>query len=94
MNKSEYTKSMVSGSSCSYNTLGHYYGGNSTMAPLPARVTKNVYVTPDYSAIGYNALTHGQKGGCGSHFNIQNAYPGNGNCSTSYTTRLCNSGKQ
>ena len=90
--RSEYTAPMVGSSSCSYNTLGHYYGGNSTMAGLNPRTTKHVMVTPDYAAIGYDALTHGKKKGCGSHFNIKNAYPGG--CPTTYTNRLCGSGKR
>ena len=87
--KSEYTAPIVGSSSCSYNTLGHYYGANSTMAALKPSATKNTYITPAYAAIGYDALTHGNSGGCGSHFNIHNAYPGSDKCQTTYSTRMC-----
>jgi len=91
--KSEYTQPTVGGPGCGYTSLGCYLGSNPTMPALKPGTTSGVYVTPDYAAIGYNALTHGQAGSCGGYFNIQGAYgAGAGNCSTSYTTRLCNAG--
>ena len=91
--KKEYSGPAVSSSACSYNTLGSYYGCNASMAPLRQGTAKNVFVVPQYGAIGYDALTHGVQGGCANYFNIQQAYGKNaGNCKTKYSTRLCNSG--
>lgn len=90
---SEYVGPTVSGSSCSYATLGCYQGPNSTMAALRPGTTAGVYVTPNYGAIGYDTLSHGKVPGCGGYFSIQSAYgSGAGSCSTSYTSRLCNAG--
>ena len=87
---SEYTKPAVMGAACNYNTLGHYYGPNSTMPPLKPGQTRGAFITPNYSAIGYDALTHGSDC-CGFGYpSIQNAYGKNsGNCNTTYSTRLC-----
>ena len=46
----------VTGSACSYNNLGNYQGANNTMPPVRAGVSSGVYLTPNYSAIGYNAF--------------------------------------
>ena len=86
--RSEYTAPMVGSSSCSYNTLDNYYGSNSTMAALKPSTTRKVYVTPNYASISHDALTHGNKGGCGGHFSITNAYSAHRPCTT-YTHRLC-----
>jgi len=91
MNRSEYTKSTVGGSGCEYNTLGKYYGPGSAMAAPSPTTVSGVYVTPDYSAPGYNTLLHDQGvAGCGGYFNIQSAYGGGSDCcNTTYTTRMC-----
>jgi len=56
-----------------------------------ANPTAGAYVVPTYSAIGYDALTHGNAGGgCNNYFNIEQAYgAGAGSCSTSYAVRAC-----
>ena len=52
--------------------------------------TAGQYVVPGYAAIGYDALTHGNAGGCNNYFNIEQAYgAGAGSCSTSYSVRAC-----
>lgn len=87
---SEYSNTPVNKASCAYNTLGKYRGANSTMPPIKAGVTSGVYLTPNYSAIGYDALTHGNRSGCDQYFSITNAYGKQaGNCHTTYTRRLC-----
>jgi hypothetical protein len=94
-NKSEYSQPTVGGSGCAYKNLGCYNGANGAMAALRPGVTSGVFVTPNYSSIGYNALTHGTAPECCSrpHFNIVDAYgTGSGSCCTSYTTRLCGGG--
>lgn len=86
----EYNNNVVSSSACNYNSLGCYLGANSTMPPVKAGQTSGVYLTPNYSAIGYNALTHGTPPGCQQYFSITDAYgKGAGSCNTSYTRRLC-----
>jgi hypothetical protein len=88
--RSEYSKPSVNGNACTYNSLGCYLGQNSTMPAVKAGQTSGVYLTPNYSAIGYNALTHGESPGCQSYFSITDAYgKGAGSCNTSYTRRLC-----
>jgi len=89
--RSEYTKPTVMGSGCDYNTLGNYYGPGSMMAAPTTTTVSGVYVTPDYSAPGYNTLLHDKSSaGCGGYFNIQSAYgAGSDCCNTTYTTRLC-----
>lgn len=84
---SEYTKATVASSKCQYASLGCYYGPNSTSTALRPGTVSGKMVVPGYGAIGYNALTHGKVGCCGSHFNIQDAY--GSSCSANYTTKLC-----
>jgi hypothetical protein len=87
--KSEYTNSAVGSPACAYKT-NSCSGGNPTMPSMRDGQPSGVFVTPDYQSIGYDALTHGIKGGCQSYFNIQDAYgSGAGNCTTTYTTRMC-----
>lgn len=87
---SEYSGAMVKGAGCDYNHLGNYLGSNNMMAPATAGQISGVYIVPQYGAIGYDALTHGDSNNCGSHFTITDAYgAGAGMCNTSYTTRLC-----
>ena len=89
--KSEYSKPSVGGSACAYTQLGCYLGSNPTMPPVNPGTTQGMYVVPNYSAIGYDALTHGNNGSsCGSYFNINDAYGTNFN--TGFSTRLCDSG--
>jgi hypothetical protein len=76
---------------CSYKQVYEQCGsqGNSNgVNPVP---TSGQYVVPDYGAIGYDALTHGNAGGgCNNYFNIEQAYgAGAGSCSTSYSVRAC-----
>lgn len=88
--KSEYSKPTVASSKCAYASLGCYYGPNSTMPALRPGTTSGAMVVPTYGAIGYNALTHGVAPGCGTYFNITDAYGADASsCSTSYATRLC-----
>lgn len=74
---------------CGYNTLGSYYGHASPVAKAVQRQTAGVYVTPNYGAIGYDALTHGGQS-CSSYPSVTDAY-GSG-CTTSYSTRMCGGG--
>jgi hypothetical protein len=85
--KSEYSNTSVNSSPCAYTQLGSYLGSNS---PHHAPVS-GTYLTPQWGAIGYDALTHGgAAGSCNSYFNINHAYGnGSGNCHTKYTRRLC-----
>ena len=90
---SEYSGNAVASSKCSYNTLCNYYGPRSTMPVVRSGSYSGVMVTPTWGGIGYDALTHGTSGSCQQYFNINNAYgSGAGNCSTSYTSRLCGGG--
>lgn len=89
--RSEYTNSAVSSNNCSYNSLGHYSGANSTMAPVRTGSTQRFYLTPNYNSIGYDSLTHGDdSNGCQSYPTISQAYgSGAGSCNPTYTKRLC-----
>ena len=90
---SEYSGNAVASPKCSYNTLCKYYGPRSTMPIVRGASTSGVMVTPSWGGIGYDALTHGKSGSCQQYFNINDAYgSGAGNCSTSYTSRLCGGG--
>ena len=83
--KSEYSGAAVSGKPCGYSSLGCYYGQSASMAPPGP--TSNSYIIPNYSPIGYNALTKDGVGNKKSYYNVNDAY---GSCSaTSYSTRLC-----
>lgn len=75
-------------SSQNANQVGTLKNLRSNMTAVP---TAGQYVVPGYSAIGYDALTHGNAGGgCNNYFNIEQAYgAGAGSCSTSYSTRAC-----
>jgi hypothetical protein len=46
----------------------------------------NVYITPTYDAIGYDALTHGSSGCCNNYFTLNKAY---GNNCPGYNKRRC-----
>jgi hypothetical protein len=90
----EYNNQSSSSPACQYKNLGTYSGSSSTMAALPARTTQGKFVVPGYNAISYDTLNHGATvPSCSGYFNIQKAYgSGAGNCSTKYTTALCNGG--
>lgn len=86
----EYSKPAVAGSSCSYGSLGYYYGPRSTARDIRHGTVSGVMVVPTYDAIGYDALTHGVTQSCGGYFNIIDAYgPEAANCNPSYSIRRC-----
>ena len=86
----------VNGPSCSYVSLSNYNGvqRNPTSVNMPYVPATNVvgrYIVPDYSTIGYNALTHGSSASCGGYFDITGAYgKGAENCNTQFMQRACN----
>ena len=88
---SEYTNSTVNGSGCSYAILARYNNGSQGMSPpVPATTVSGVYIVPQYSAPGYNTLSHGAAPSCSGYFNIQNAYGANAcSCATKYVQKLC-----
>lgn len=81
----EYQQPTVGQAGCSYSRLGNTYG-NSGPSAIPNMA---VYSVPKYCPNGpkpnypppYDTLSHGGKGGCGSHFNLKSAFP-NANCSS------------
>ena len=88
--KSEYSKPSVGGPSCGYNTLGCYQGSYPNMPGFKPGANGGVMVTPNYSAISYDSLSHGSSGLCTGYYNITDAY--GSDFRTGYTTRLCDSG--
>jgi hypothetical protein len=81
-------------SACNYQPVAQQCGAQRGLRNLRsngANPTAGAYVVPTYSAIGYDALTHGNAGGgCNNYFNIEQAYgAGAGSCSTSYAVRAC-----
>lgn len=86
------------GSACSFATLGNYNNSNPNnnngmMNQVPAQMntikTSGVYIVPDYSAPGYDALTKGGSS-CSGFLNILDAYGPNANkCSQKYLMKLC-----
>jgi hypothetical protein len=87
----------VNGSSCSYTNLQNYNSstagslGHPAERSVRATTVSGNYVVPNYSAIGYNALTHGEQGSCSGYFNITSAYGANANnCNTQYSNSPCN----
>jgi hypothetical protein len=84
----------VHGSSCSYTNLQNYNSsaaGTLGKPAVPPTTVSGSYVVPNYSAIGYNALTHDAKGpSCTGYFDITTAYgAGAANCDTQYSSRAC-----
>jgi hypothetical protein len=84
----------VNGPSCSYTNLANYntsskgHMGHPQVSPTTVVGT---YIVPEYGAIGYNALTHGDAPTCGGYFDITSAYGKTANnCNTKYMNRLCN----
>jgi hypothetical protein len=84
----------VKGSSCAYANLSSYNSsvpGSLGSPAVPATTTSGVYVVPNYSAIGYSALTHDAAiPSCSGYFNISNAYGADAaNCNTQYSQSPC-----
>ena len=84
----------VNGSSCSYTTLNNYNSSTAGSLGSPAysaSTVKGYYVVPNYSAPGYNALTHGNDTPtCSGYFNVTSAYGANAaNCNTQYSQMPC-----
>ncbi len=82
---------------CSYANLQNYnitpQGAGYMNAPaVPNSTMQNVYLVPNFSSIGYNALTHGlTTPTCSGFFNITNAYgKGANNCNAQYVKQSCN----
>ena len=85
----------VNGASCSYTNLANYNAsapGTLGTPAIPASTVIGYQIVPQYSAIGYDALTHGGVSpSCNGYFNVTNAYfPGAENCNTQYYNRPCN----
>jgi hypothetical protein len=83
---------------CNYARLGAYTSGfRGIRPPVPMTTVAGYYVVPNYSAPGYDTLTHGrQHYGCGDgsggghYFQIGRAYGyGAENCSTQYMGSIC-----
>ena len=84
----------TSNGACNFATLSTYNQlGNPAMISnpsIPLTTGVGYTVVPAYSAIGYDALTHGGHGSCSGFFNITQAYGSNANnCQTQYIKRLC-----
>lgn len=83
------------GAGCNYAQLGSYnLGFRGIRPPVPVTSVSGYYVVPAYSAPGYDTLTHGSPGGCGSsssgYFSIGKAYgSGAGSCNTKYVGSIC-----
>jgi hypothetical protein len=98
MSLSEYRGPSVNSQPCSYGSLGCYGGncpkgckkgcGGDTVTIQDQRMAyeSNVYITPTYDAIGYDALTHGNNGCCNNYFTLNKAY---GNNCPGYNKRRC-----
>ena len=88
--------STVNGPACAYVSLSNYNGVQRNarsvgMPYVPATTVSGVQVIPEYSTIGYNALTHGDNPSCAGYFSIVGAYgKGAENCNTQYMQRMCN----
>lgn len=85
----------VNGSSCSYTSLSNYNSSAPGTLGSPAVKRSSVsgsYVVPNYSAIGYDALTHNNAPpSCNGYFNISNAYGADaGSGKTNYRMSPCN----
>ena len=90
--------SAVTDDACSYKQVREQVreqcrsqGGTLNNLRSNAGIVPGQYIVPNYEAIGYDALTHGNAGGgCNNYFNIEQAYgSGAGSCSTSYSVRAC-----
>ena len=90
---SEYNNNAVGASACAYATLSHYNNGSQGLSHIPQirGQVNGVYVVPNYSVPGYDALTHNAPPSCSGFFNITSAYgQGANNCNTQYVKKLCN----
>jgi hypothetical protein len=58
--------------------------------PVSAKYTQATQLIPVWGSLGYEALTHDVKHGCGNYFTINNAYPdySKGSCGR-YAKRAC-----
>jgi hypothetical protein len=100
MSNGEYYGGSVSGSSCSYATLGNYYNYADSNGDPVHKVGALGYqivptqqsMTPGWGGIGYyDVLTHGGQS-CSGYANIMTAYgPNADNCGVSYQKRPCGS---
>lgn len=87
---SEYNNSAVGSSGCAYATLQNYNKENSNRPAMQAANVSGKYIVPNYSAPGYNTLSHGAVASCSGYFNVSDAYGGNGgSCGTNYVQSLC-----
>jgi|TARA_B100000902_G_C27294063_1_gene908882 hypothetical protein len=84
------------GNGCSYANLQNYNivpqnMGYMNTPPIPKSTTQNLYIVPNFSAIGYDALTHGLKTPtCSGFYNITDAYgKGANNCNAQYIKQSC-----
>ena len=85
----------VKGSSCSYVSLSNYNSSSPGTLGSPEANRNTVtgsYVVPNYSAIGYGALTHdASTPSCSGYFSVTSAYgEGANNCQTQYSNVPCN----
>jgi len=84
------------GNSCDYVSLSKYNSSSAGTLGNPTYMNASDvaghYVVPSYSAIGYNALTHGATSpSCSGYFNITGAYGANASkCNTQYMNSPCN----
>jgi hypothetical protein len=84
----------VKGSNCSYVSLSNYNSSAPGMLGSPVQNANTVtgsYVVPNYSAIGYGALTHdASTPSCSGYFSVTNAYGADANtCSTQFNNLPC-----
>ena len=78
--------------SCSYNTLKTYNSASSmsSMDSLRPKPVAGKYIVPNYSAIGYSALTHSTPvPSCSGYFNYKWAYGNDADCDQQYSVRTC-----
>ena len=84
----------VNGASCSYTNLANYNAsspGTLGQPSVPPTTVTGYQIIPQYSTIGYDALTHNAAPSCSGYFNVTSAYGDNaGNCNTQYYNRPCN----
>lgn len=87
------TTRVCSGCPGAYARLGAYVSGfRGIRPPVPVTTVAGYYVVPNYSAPGYDTLTHGAPtcGGGGPYFSIGKAYGyGAANCNTQYVGSIC-----
>jgi len=85
----DHVNSTVGSSPCSYATLSRYNNGASLGPALRGTTPTGIYIVPDYSAPGYDTLTHSAQPTCGGYFDIGSAYQnGGGSCGTKFVKRI------